>query len=311
MSRRGKRAPIVVGVDGAGFAGDAVDWATAEAATQHCPLRIVHVLRPSLAVDPYGFMPSGTLAAQRTEAERVLRSAVVRARSVACEVDVSALLLLGTATRELLGQATGTRLLVLGSRGRSGLRGLLAGSVSTQVAAHADCPVVVIHPNQAVPEGRAVARVIVGVDTTLSCAPAIGFAFRAARQRGIPLTAVHAWTADPPADLEAISGPPALAEALGRRAVERALTGWRDQFADVPIITKLVRADPARALVDESTGAAMVIVGSRGRGHLLGAVRGSVSQAVLHHAHSPIAIVQHDHDATVAPPDGFRRGLVA
>jgi nucleotide-binding universal stress UspA family protein len=41
--------PVVVGVDRAGSAEDAVDWATAEAATRGCRLRIVHAFRPPLA----------------------------------------------------------------------------------------------------------------------------------------------------------------------------------------------------------------------------------------------------------------------
>jgi nucleotide-binding universal stress UspA family protein len=142
----------------------------------------------------------------------------------------------------------------------------------------------------------------VDVDGTASCTPAVGFAFQAARQRGIPLTAVHAWTPDPPADLEAISGPPAMAEVLAGRTLERALDRWRSEFAGVPLVTTLVRGDPAHALVAASRGAALLVVGSRGRGHIRGTMLGSVSQSVLQHGHSPLAIIRQDSALTAQSP---------
>lgn len=306
MSRGADRAPVVVGIDGAGSSGDAVDWASAEAAARGCPLYVVHAFRPPRPADPYGVLPlTDGLVPVRAAAESILREAVARARSVASDVAVSGLLLLGTPARALLEESVGARLLVLGTRGLWGLRGLLARSVSVQVTAHASCPVVVIHPSQREGDpGWSPPRVVVGIDATTSCTPAVGFAFQAARQRGIPLTAVHAWTPDPPPDLETISGPPAMAEALAGRALERALKRWRSEFADVPVHASLVRGDPAHALLAASRGAALVVVGSRGRGHIRGTVLGSVSQSVLHHGHSPLAIIRRDGVRTAHPPTG-------
>lgn len=304
-------APVVVAIDAAGSAGDAVDWASAEAATRGCPLRVVHAFHPPLPADPYGVTPQvDSLFTARMRAESVLREAAARARSVASDLEVSARLLLGTPARALHDETAGARLLVLGNRGLCGLRGLLARSVSVRVAAHACCPVVVIRPPQGEGDpGWSPPRVVVGVDATASCTPAVGFAFQAARQRGIPLTAVHAWTPDPPADLEAISGPPAMAEALAGKTLERALDRWRSEFADVPLGTTLVRGDPAHALVTESRGAALLVVGSRGRGHVRGTVLGSVSQSVLHHGRSPLAIIRHDGALTGATTRRARRGF--
>lgn len=57
---------------------------------------------------------------------------------------VEAVLVRGSASSGLLSAATDADLLVVGSRGHGGFVGLLLGSVSHQVAAHASCPVVVV-----------------------------------------------------------------------------------------------------------------------------------------------------------------------
>jgi nucleotide-binding universal stress UspA family protein len=288
------RAAVVVGVDHAGTAGDAVDWAAAEAATRGCPLRIVHAIHPLLPADPYGVgSPIESLVDAGTAAGSVLQDFAARARRVASDLPVTTRLMCGSATWALLDEASRARLLVTGSRGLHGLRALLARSVSVQIAARASCPVVVVRRRRAEDRSGAPPRVVVGVHCDSACSPAIGFAFQAARQRGVPLVAVHAWDPDPPADLEAVHGPPALAEAAARRTLERALQRWHARYPDVPVVTRLVRGDPARAVVAESRGAALVVVGSRGRGRLTATVRGSVSQAVLRDGRGPIAVVHH------------------
>jgi nucleotide-binding universal stress UspA family protein len=57
---------------------------------------------------------------------------------------------------------------------------------------------------------------------------------------------------------------------------------------------------PAHALVERSREAQLLVVGSRGHGNLVGLVLGSVSHAVLQHAHCPVAVVRPD------PADGVR-----
>lgn len=302
MNPGGARAAVVVGVDHSGSACDAVDWAAAEAATRGCPLRIVHAFHPLLPADPYGVAsPIDSLVAARAVGESVLRAHAARARGVASDLDVATRLLCGSAVRALLDEASRARLLVTGSRGLHGLRGLLARSVSVQVAARATCPVVVVRPVRGEDRSGAPPRVVVGVDGSSACGPEIGFAFQAARQRGVPLAAVHAWAPDPPADLEAVCGPPAMAEAIARRRLDRALERWHAQYPDVPVVTTLVPDDPARAIAAESRGAALVVVGSRGRGQLAGTGRGSVSRSVLGRARGPIAVVHRpDHSGTRA-----------
>jgi nucleotide-binding universal stress UspA family protein len=302
MSAVGRGDPIVVAVDDGGTSDDAVDWAAAEAATQQCPLRIVHAPRPPIPADPYWAHPpiDSLSATAHTAAEAVLHEAVARAHTIASDIDVSARLLRGAVGRALLAQAEHARLLTLGrrslhSRDLGRWRRLLTRSVCVHLAAHATCPVVVVRPpHDTGDHDRTPARVVVGVDSTRSCTAAVGFAFRAARQRGIPLIAVHAWTPDPPADAEMIPGPRPLAALLARQVLERALRRWRREFPDVSVHAALVRGSPESALLTHSRGAALLVVGARGRGLLRGVVRGSVSQTLMRHGHSPLAIIRHD-----------------
>jgi nucleotide-binding universal stress UspA family protein len=84
----------------------------------------------------------------------------------------------------------------------------------------------------------------------------------------------------------------AAVEAEEREVLAERLAGWCEKYPDVPVRRLVVRDRPARALVGESGRAQLVVVGSRGRGGLRGMVLGSVSQALLHHAHCPVAVVR-------------------
>lgn len=71
------------------------------------------------------------------------------------------------------------------------------------------------------------------------------------------------------------------------------MAGFAARYPDVPVQQRLMRGSPAGVLVEESKTAQLVVVGARGRGALAGLLLGSVSHAVLQHAHAPVAILHH------------------
>jgi len=283
---------IVVGVDGSPSAQDALEWAAAEATAMRRPLHIVNAFTWPTIGGSFGMLDAGTAdVAFLAASERLLAEAEGRARSVAPTIKVTTQLIVASAVPALLRQAEDAELVVLGSRGLGGFTGLLLGSVSVALAAHAVCPVVVVHHDRTAPRpARATRPVVVGVDGPGSSA-AIRFAFHAAARRGVGVIAVRSWATSTRPN-GALPVPGDRIEEAERQTLEEALEGERRNFPDVPVQCKLVRTDPRHALVVESAGAALVVVGSHGRGGFAGMVLGSVSQAVLQHADCPVAVVR-------------------
>ncbi|MFI0793466.1 universal stress protein [Micromonospora rubida] len=288
----GSSAPVVVGVDGSAIALDAVRTAAREAASRRRPLRIVHAFIWPLmrvTVDPAPGAPAG--AGLRNQAERYVAEAVTEAGRIAPEVAVTGAVVDGSPAPVLLAESRDASLLVLGSRGLGGFAGLLIGSATVQLSARAACPVLVVRG-----ESRADGPVVVGVDGSELSTEAVGFAFDEAARRGVPLVAVHTWLYPAPLgpgdilplvyDLEALA-------AEEERVLAESVAGFAAQYPDVPVQQRLMRGSPAGVLVEESKTAQLVVVGARGRGALAGLLLGSVSHAVLQHAHSPVAILHH------------------
>lgn len=132
---------IVVGVDGSEQSLAALRWAVDEARLRHGQVRLVTAWHyppvPSTVED------SGTNDSFHA-AERVQAGAL---EAVAAEgVDISGTLVRDPPATALLDAAKDADLLIVGSRGHGGFAGLLLGSVSSQVAHHAPCPVLIVRP---------------------------------------------------------------------------------------------------------------------------------------------------------------------
>jgi nucleotide-binding universal stress UspA family protein len=302
-------AAIVVGVDGSPPSLHALDWAAREAAARQRPLRILHAFQWPLTNELMGPPAVGPPdAGLQHAAERVLSAAADRVRAAAPTLEVSTGLPADAPAAALIDASHDADLLVVGHRGLGGFSGLLLGSVGVQTAAHAACPVVVVRDSSAEhPRGEpgpAAGQVVVGVDDPDLSSLAVDFAFAHAALHGMGVIAVHAHqrTAVRAPGASRLDATDARHEVRARMLTD-ALAGYRDKYPGVPVQEKQVHGRPAAVLVAEAASAALTVVGSRGRGGFAGLLLGSTSQAVLHHASSPVAIVRAHRPAAPPPPE--------
>jgi nucleotide-binding universal stress UspA family protein len=156
------------------------------------------------------------------------------------------------------------------------------------LTAHAPCPVVVVRGSVEIDPSR---PVVLGVDGSPAGEAAIGFAFQAAADRSAPLTAVHAWwdtvLDQSPAVLFRDEDQVTAQEQLAQR-----LAGWQEKYPQVQVTRVVARDRAVHLLLDRSRDAQLVVVGSRGHGEFAGLVLGSVSNALVHKAGCPVAVVR-------------------
>ncbi len=141
---------IVVGVDGSEGAKHALEWASDLARLKDDRLVVVtawHV--PASAYGSPGFAPmvSPSLEQQAREAAEAVAAESVESARKAGVANVEARVEEGNAAEILVHTTEGADLLVVGSRGLGGFKGLVLGSVSEQVMHHAHVPTLVVRPS--------------------------------------------------------------------------------------------------------------------------------------------------------------------
>lgn len=247
-------------------------------------------LFPHVPLGPSAYgPPDGGL---RAAAERIVDDSVRRAATGAAGLRVEGALVTGAADMVMLTEARSAELVVVGSRGLGGFTGLLVGSVSAHLAAHAPCSIVVIRPASALrnsPTG-ATAVCVVGIDDPSTSDEVLAFAFAEASRLGLALTVVHCMAAMP-----AQRGIPQDTTEKAweiRSRLSDAVAPWRQKYPGIRAEIEVVSKPPARTLVEMSRQALLVVVGSHGAGGFRGMLLGSTSQQVLHHAAAPVAIVR-------------------
>jgi nucleotide-binding universal stress UspA family protein len=262
MAAEQPRRTVVVGVDSASASYIAVDHAAIEAQLRGWDVRLMHVQHAGR-----------TAYRHRDDGAALLAHLTDRVHARAPDVPVGSRLFIGSPGEVLLAEAATAGLLVVGSRhGRAAQA--WGASVAVHVSARHTGPVLVVRV-PAWPPGPDFPNrpVVAGVDGSTASANAAAYAVEEARLRGCDLVLLHAAEPnqrDQPAWLSNV-----LADSRG-----------------VTVHRRHAMMSASDALVDASLHASAVVVGSRGRGQLAGLLLGSVSQAVLHHAHCPVFVVR-------------------
>ncbi|WP_200300853.1 universal stress protein [Streptomyces adelaidensis] len=325
---------VIVGIDGSHESLAAAEWAAREARLRTLPLRLVNVWEP--VPEPMGRPPMlGAETGQDTRDPsghggtgpgKVLRDATDGIRLRHPGLDATAEQLTGRANEELVNAAQDAELLVLGSRGLSGIAGFLLGSVGLHVVAHTERPVVLVRAGEQAADEQAAGEraageraadeqapdptgipsaatpfrpVVLGLDTAHAEHTLIRFAFEAAALRGTTLRILHDWSPPPHSAYGLRERPEPAADLdtdLGRAdatALAEILLPWRREFPAVEVAAQSRSGKAADDLLAASREASLVVVGRRVRHSPVGAHIGPVTHAVLHHAVAPVAVVAH------------------
>ncbi len=269
---------ILVGLDGSAhsaatltFTADLADVFGADVVTVHCR-ESRHSETPT---------PVDELDVSAPEWNRVFEERGVKNRMVVMENDPRHGLVDRVKSEE-------AELVVIGSRGSGGFRGLKLGGTADYVLHHADCPVAIVSgPGGPVLGGTSV----LGVDGSDANRIAADWAIRAAGNANGRIEAV--FVHDPMAD----SYPRPMVSNWhyhGQEATERMVKDLADS-TDVEIRLRDIAGHVVTTLdaVASSFDAAYVVVGTRGHGSAGGRLLGRAATQLVHHAQRPVVVVPH------------------
>lgn len=136
---------LLVGHDGSGPASEAVRWAARLAGRLGCTLHVLRTWSMSSSPRPATAEP-GYVPPLSDFEDAVLKrlESDVNKLGLPADLDTQCHVLHGSSSRRLLEASAGAEMLVVGSRGAGGFRGLLFGSTADQVVRNARVPVVVV-----------------------------------------------------------------------------------------------------------------------------------------------------------------------
>jgi nucleotide-binding universal stress UspA family protein len=284
---------VLVGVDGSEGSVAALRWAAGVAEAVGARLRVVSAWQyPPDAVVSIGRRDLTPADEADADLERQLRE-LLADLGIGDDGQVVVEALRGSPTVALLREATeDVRMVVVGSRGLGGFRGLRLGSVSRQLCEHAPRPVTVVR--RGVESSPVLRTILVGADGSDDAARAMVFAGRLATDVGADLLVVNATGSrdaqrERPVELD-----------TRREWVEEWCAPLRQ--AGVPYRIEVVRGDPRSTVMDAARDAAadLVVVGSRGRGVVTKMVLGSVAASLVEGSEVPVTVLP---SASVTSPD--------
>lgn len=292
--------PVVVAVGHDPY-DSALRFAAAEATRAGCGLHLVHAVEGATegAAQEPDLMRQLNLSDGERVGQQALAEAVRRARDLLPEdAPLTTEVAHGSVVWAVVEAAADARLLVLQRHNTSMIARVATRSASRGVAAHSHIPVASVPTGERVDPGsvalpRAAAVVTVGVDMPERCRSVLQVAAREARDRGAALHVLHTWWFPSPYDEIVRKRKRKRNDVwtkrtqLEVRAVLREIDGDLDS---VPVRLDLRHAHPARALVEASQYADLVVVGRHDPLLPIGSRLGRVARTVLREADCPVLV---------------------
>lgn len=280
---------VLVGLDGSSGSLHALKWAAARTrrfglvqplTTWHCPW--------------WSYI--GPTAPPTKEFERQAeQQAMSVLASIPTDRHLPLILCQGQAGPTLAEVGTTSNLIVVGTRGRSGLKDTLLGSVSSHVVAYATRPVAVVPANAPIQDVHN--KVVVGADGSSNSIEALVWALEHTADDST-IEVVHTWTypasALPEMTLNPRSDYEAGATAILNNTVNRALEAVRATGGAEPaqeIVRRLEYGDARSVLRECQDENDLLILGARGRGAVAHMLIGSVASALVHRPKTTTVIV--------------------
>jgi nucleotide-binding universal stress UspA family protein len=281
------REIYTVGFDGSMEARRALMWAAAEAELSGATVRGVSCYTVPPVVGPWvPALPYDAKTIRDATAED-LSGAMQSARLAHPSVSFDEQVVYGAPPSQLVAEAADSTLLVVGNSGVGAAGSWLFGSVAHAAARTSSCPVVIV-PRTTPQESTG--RIVVGTDGSLSADAAVLWAVDEADRRNAELVVVHAWEYPYSSEL---GSPQAydLTRVDAALVLERSVEQCRDRGGGT-VDGRLVEGPAAKALLDASADADLVVVGSRGRGGFRSLLFGSVAHTVAAHSTRPVVVVR-------------------
>lgn len=261
---------LVVGANNSPGSLAALRYAAQEAERRGCGITLVHVTPTYVPIAPMRpLVPDDREGAGRS----ILRDATSMLATQAPAVPVTSVLRSGATVSTLLSVADAADAIILGRETVPPVMSIVTEATTLGIAARATCPVV------SVPDGWDPAtgpgRVVVGVRSQEHSGELLERAFDEAAGRGAGLVVLHAST-HPGADDEEI---------------ESLLRDFRSRYPRVDVAVRIVKEEPARALIDATPDADLLVVVRRGDRFPSAARLGRPVRALLRAAACPIEVV--------------------
>lgn len=289
---------IVVGVDTSDNALRAATWAARQAADLGLALHLVHALdtlsQPGLLAESSPLQRGGADRAgragrvepRREEGARLLGQMAGRLTERFPALSVLGELSDASAPEALIERSGPTSLVVTGTRGRGGFAGLLLGSVSLKLAAHAHGPVVVVRGEES---GEPYHEIVLGVEPG-EAEPPIRYAFAMAAAFRAQLTVVRAWSPHPAYGGYYVDDRD-RAEAEHVAEAETLIKGLREEYPGVDACASAMRGNAVPMLMEAARGSRLLVIGAHRQRSPLSVGAGYVVQGLLSHSPTPVAVV--------------------